>query len=279
MRYSISMVSILSFMEQWSPDRFSAYMKTTKTNSIELIPSLVLGPSWQRFAELNSKEYKDMLIFLNAEFNVSAIQSLLFGLDIQLGKTQLSSLPLQSRFQALSMLGRQLGCFRFILGAPSSRRLGSQQSHAKAQSTFIDNCSLMASQLDLDQILCLEHNTLDQGAEFMNTLESVHYAVQELRRDGINNIGINLDTKCIANQFGDECHLHTILDDELIDNVYSIQISYDFVERGDSPAGLENIKTLSRIACEKSIVLALEEYGLRLAESAHFVSRFCDLFG
>jgi len=274
----MSMVSMLSFMEKWSTSFFTEYMESTGTKYVELVPSLVLGSSWHEDMVLTSEKYQDLIAFFTSRFCVLSIQSLLFGLDIQLGSIPSQLSPLECRFQALSTLGRQLGSSRFILGSPSSRRLVGQQSVANAYAAFIENCSFMASYLDLGQILSLEHNTSDQGAEFMNTLESIHDAVQQLRRNGIKNVGINLDTKCVISQFGRDCDLGIILSEGIRESISSIQVSYDFLKLSNSPAGSKNILLLSQIAQERSIPVSLEEYGLRLSDSSHYISLFRESF-
>ena len=274
----MSMVSMLSFMEKWSASFFAEYMGSTGTHYVELVPSFVLGPSWHEGMVLASENYQDMIKLFTSRFSVLSIQSLLFGVDIQLGSIPSHLSPLESRFQALSTLGRQLGCSRFILGSPSSRRLVGQQPVESAEDAFLENCSLMASYLDPDQILSLEHNTFHQGAEFMNTLESIHHVVRQLRRNGIQNVGINLDTKCVLNQFGPDCDLGIVLSEGIRESISSIQVSYDFLKLSNSSAGARNLLAVSQIAQENSIAVSLEEYGLRLSDSSHYVSLFREYF-
>ena len=86
--------------------------------------------------------------------------------------------------------------------------------------------------------LSLEHNTIVQGAEYCNTLAEIIDVVKTLGEQGIANAGINLDTKCLIQEFGDDVHVGELIANHgLAGMITSIQVSFDFLSR-DAPRGI-----------------------------------------
>ena len=129
----------------------------------------------------------------------------------------------------------------------------------------------MARTLGSEVKLSLEHNTIVQGAEYCNTLAEIIDVVKTLREQGIANAGINLDTKCLIQEFGDDVHVgELIAKHHLAGLITSIQISFDFLTR-NAPHRAEDHRQLLDFARALSPPLSLEEFGLLENHLLHFV--------
>ena len=127
---------------------------------------------------------------------------------------------------------------------------------------FIDNCRWMARTLGSEVKLSLEHNTIVQGAEYCNTLAEIMDVVKTLKEQGIANAGINLDTKCLTQEFGNDVHVGELLaNHDLAGLITSIQVSLDFLTRG-APHRTEDHRKLLEFARARGLPLSLEEFGL-----------------
>ncbi len=268
--YSFSMVNTIQLMAGWDFEEFSRIMSRTGTNRIELIPSMLFGKSWETCEDLTLlmplKELKN-------SYQVTAIQSLTFGLDLHLTDLIRNHCSWQERFLRLAKLGRMLSCPLFILGSPGQKKLDPDLGDARKHSDrFAENCLAMANLLQPDGVLCLEHNTSQQGAEYCNTLAAVDAVVAQLEESGIVNTGINLDTKCLLQEFGEYLDLSTILSHApLASRIRSIQVSLDFLSRPCAHAH-EDACLLAQFAKERGIPISLEEFGLRPEQLTTFVT-------
>lgn len=120
----------------------------------------------------------------------------------------------------------------------------------------------MASRLSGHGILALEHNTLQQGAEYCNTLIEISNTVQAVKEMGVSNVGINLDTKCLIQELGEDFSLQGVLQNpEICDHIVSIQVSHDFLGRS-APNHAVDLYSLMQFIDQRKVSVSLEEFGL-----------------
>jgi hypothetical protein len=267
--YSFSMVNLIHLLDGWDFAGFGGIMRTARTRRVELIPSMLLGPHWDVCEDL---ALLAPLRELESLYTVTSIQSLTFGLDLRLTDPITEHPAWQQRFQSLAQLGRRLGCSLFVLGSPGQKKRDPELEDAsKHEEKFVENCAGMAALLGPDGVLCLEHNTRQQGAEYGNSLAAMEAIVARLQAAGIDNVGINLDTKCLLQEFGVDLPLATLLSSAtLASRIRSIQVSLDFLSRSCAHAQ-EDARLLARFAAERGIPISLEEFGLLPEQLTPFV--------
>ncbi len=268
--YSFSMVNLLQLIPAWDFHEFTTIMTRSGTDRVELVPSLLLGEDWDICEDL---ELMTPLKNLQSSHQVTSIQSLTYGLDLRLTDPIVDHASWQRRFHGLVRLGRALDCGLFVLGSPGQKKLDSALGNAsKHRDRFAENCLEMAKLLGPDGVLCLEHNTCQQGAEYCNNLAAIDAVVAQLERAGIVNVGVNFDTKCLLQEFGVNLELSRILSDApLASRIRTIQVSLDFLSRS-CPHAKEDAGLLARFAEERGIPISLEEFGLRPDQLTPFVT-------
>ena len=271
--YSFSMVNLVKLMPEWNWQEFNRIMNQVGTKQVELVPGMVLGSDWDQ--QINKPSAcRDALTLLMDSYIVTSIQSLTYGLNINLADALYTNNDVERRFRSLAQLGNLLGCNVFVLGSPGQKTLKGDQSNCKnLKHMFTENCAWMASIIGPSGILSLEHNTLAQGAEFCNTLSDIVDVVNQLRQLGVGNVGINLDTKCLIQEFGKDFNLAKVLVDyQLQPIVTSIQVSFDFLTRSSSQAQVEDERMLLQLGSEQCCPISLEEFGLVNAQLNSFIS-------
>ena len=261
--YSFSMINLVKLMPEWSWDAFDQVMVQAGTNRVELVPSMLLGMDWDQQIEDENGPVQQALVCLMQRYKVASIQSLTYGLQINLACQLVNHPELLRRLKALRVLARTTGCSVLILGSPGQKKhLDPDMGCDDHKQRFIANCSWMARTLGSEVKLSLEHNTIVQGAEYCNTLAEIIDVVKMLREQGIANAGINLDTKCLIQEFGDDVHVGELLaNHDLAGLITSIQVSFDFLTR-DAPHRAENHRKLLNFAHTGGLPLSLEEFGL-----------------
>lgn len=265
--YSFSMINLVKLMPEWSWNGFDQVMDQAGTNRVELVPSMLLGIDWDQQIEEEDGPVQQALVRLMQRYKVGSIQSLTYGLQINLADQLVNHPELLRRLKALRVLARTTGCSVLILGSPGQKKqLDPAMGSVDHKQRFIDNCSWMARTLGSELILSLEHNTTAQGADYCNTLGDIVDVVRTLRRDGETNVGINLDTKCLIHEFGGNVHVGELLADSgLAGLITSIQVSLDFLIR-DTPHRVNDHRQLLAFAHADAhahdIPLSLEEFGL-----------------
>lgn len=265
------MVNLIGLMPDWSWEQFDNIMRKAATNCVELIPGMLLGPDWDKQIGPLS-EYSDMLERFRNTYNVTSVQSLTYGLSINLSEDLSANNDALRRFQSLALLGDLLDCKIFVLGSPGQKKLKALDiSPDGYKYLLIENCAWMASILCGPNILSLEHNTSAQGAEFCNTLGSIVDVVLAVRKLGHSNVGLNLDTKCLLQEFGDSLNLVHLIDEyELHSILTSIQVSFDFLRRSGCQARSDE-SALLELARSQHCTISLEEYGLLDEELNGFI--------
>lgn len=262
-RYSFSMMNLVKLFAEWSWDRFEQVMSEVGTMRVEMVPSICLGMDWdQEIEDQTTTVYKNVK-HLTKYYTVRSIQSLTYGLDIQLADQLINHPGLLRRLLALKMLGSYTECSVFILGSPAQKKLvDTSISNNEHKQRFMANCSWMANILGPDFILSLEHNTSEQGAEYCNTFADILDVVTKLRRTGVPNVGINLDTKCLIQEFGEGVRVgQLLLEPSVSDLVTSVQVSLDFLIR-NTPYCADDHRQLRYFADSRNLPLSLEEFGL-----------------
>ena len=262
---SLSLITLIKPLPKWDLQRLNAIMSRLHIKCIELAPSMVLGYNWD--TQICSAESIEYLNLLQKNYIITSIQSLTYGIDLNLGQPIRTRLGASRRFASLAKLGHLLGCNTFVLGSPGQKRLvlGCENS-TKSKNSFIDNCEWMASVLDPSQTLCIEHNTIEQGAEFCNILSETIEVIDELRSRGINNVGLNLDTKCLLYEFGESLNIAELIRSYDLDKYTgSIQISLDFLPQSKESRSTD-IYELIHLAIKSDCNISLEEFGLGEAE-------------
>lgn len=261
--YSFSMINLVKLMPEWSWDGFDQVMDQAGTNRVELVPSMLLGMDWDQQIEEENGPVQQALVRLMQRYKVGSIQSLTYGLQINLADQLVNHLELLRRLKALRVLARTTGCSVLILGSPGQKKqLDPDMGSDDHKQRFIANCSWMARTLGSEVKLSLEHNTIVQGAEYCNTLAEIIDVVKTLREQGIANAGINLDTKCLIQEFGDDVHVGELLaNHDLAGMITSIQVSFNFLTR-NAPHSAEDHRKLLDFAHAHGLPLSLEEFGL-----------------
>lgn len=261
--YSFSMINLVKLMPEWSWDGFDQVMDQAGTNRVELVPSMLMGMDWDQQIEEENGPVQQALVRLMQRYKVGSIQSLTYGLQINLADQLVNHPELLRRLKALRVLARTTGCSVLILGSPGQKKqLDPAMGSVDHKQRFIDNCSWMARTLGFEVKLSLEHNTIVQGAEYCNTLAEIIDVVKILREQGIANAGINLDTKCLIQEFGDDVHVGELLaNHDLAGLITSIQVSFDFFTR-NVPHRAEDHRQLLDSAYAHDISLSLEEFRL-----------------
>jgi hypothetical protein len=273
--YSFSMINFVRQIDQWNFTAVAKILQPIGTQRLELVPSMLLGLEWD---SINDLENSDVLKIFTSLYQVTSIQSLTYGLDLILTDDIGANQAWQRRFKMLKLLGQTLSCHLFILGSPKQKKLdpglGDLNAH---QHQFQKNCMKMAELLFPQGVLCLEHNPYQQGAEYCNTLASTLEVVVELQSNGCKNIGINLDTKCLLCEFGEDVHLASLLSDlDLASQIKAIQVSLDFLDRDFSHA-VEDLQALLAFARVHHIPISLEEYGLSPDQLGYFIRRWQEM--
>jgi hypothetical protein len=261
--YSFSMINLVKLMPEWSWDAFDQVMVQAGTNRVELVPSMLLGIDWDQQIEEENGPAQQALVRLLQRYKVGSIQSLTYGLQINLADQLVNHPELLRRLKALRVLARTTGCSVLILGSPGQKKqLDPAMGSADHKQRFITNCSWMARTLGPGVNLSLEHNTIAQGAEYCNTLAEIIDVVKTLRAQGIANAGVNLDTKCLVQEFGNDVHVGELLaNHDLAGSITSIQVSFDFLTRG-APHRTEDHRKLLDFAHARGLPMSLEEFGL-----------------
>ena len=275
MPYSFSMINLVKLMPEWSWDGFDQVMDQAGTNRVELVPSMLLGMDWDQQIEEENGPVQQALVRLMQRYKVGSIQSLTYGLQINLADQLVNHPELLRRLKALGVLARSTGCSVLILGSPGQKKqLDPAMGSVDHKQRFIANCSWMARTLGSEVILSLEHNTIGQGADYCNTLAEIVDVVKALRLEGIANVGVNLDTKCLMQEFGDNVHVGELLaNHDLAGMITSIQISFDFLSR-DAPHRANDHRRLLVFAYARDIPLSLEEFGLLGNQIQSFVQHW-----
>ena len=270
--YSFSMINLVKLMPEWSWDGFDQVMAQVGTTRVELVPSMLLGMEWDQQIEGEYGPVQQALERLMRRYTVGSIQSLTYGLEINLADHLINHPELLRRLKALRVLGKTTRCSMLILGSPGQKKQPDPaMSNAVHKQRFMENCSWMARTLGHKIILSLEHNTKSQGAAYCNTLADIVDVVKTLRHSGIANVGVNLDTKCLIHEFGDNTHVTEMLaDPELADLITSIQVSFDFLAR-DAPHGPEDHRQLFAFALARNLPLSLEEFGIDVDQLLPFI--------
>jgi hypothetical protein len=266
------MVNLINLMPEWNWLLFDEIMRQAQTKHIELVPGMLLGSEWEKEINQPSAASKALALMMSS-YTVTSIQSLTYGLNINLADAIYIGDDVVRRFQSLAHLGELLKCRVFVLGSPGQKKLSTlYEGTEAAKKQFIENCAWMASVLAPKGTLSIEHNTKTQGAEFCNSLRDVSDVVIALRERGVYNVGINLDTKCLLHEFGDNVHLTELIDAySLGPIVTSIQVSLDFLLRTGSKARSDE-KTLLQLAQDQCLPISLEEFGLLNEQLKGFIS-------
>lgn len=270
--YSFSMVNLINLMPEWNWPLFDEIMKQAQTKHIELVPGMLLGSEWEKEINQPSAASKALALLMSS-YTVTSIQSLTYGLNINLTDAICINHDVVRRFQSLAHLGELLKCRVFILGSPGQKKLSAPYEGTEAaKRQFIENCAWMASALAPKGILSIEHNTKTQGAEFCNSLNDIVDVVIALRESGVCNVGINLDTKCLLHEFGNNVCLTGLIDAYALESIVtSIQVSLDFLLRPGSKARTDE-KTLLQLAQDQCLPISLEEFGLLNEQLKSFIS-------
>jgi len=265
--YSFSMVNLINLMPVWNWQQFDEIMSQAQTRNVELVPGMVLGSEWDKNISQPSAT-SDALELLTNSYSVTSIQSLTYGLNINLADVLSNNNDVIRRFQSLAHLGKLLSCRVFVLGSPGQKQMNTYYTDPeRLKKQFIDNCAWMASVLAPSGTLSIEHNTKNQGADYCNTISDIVDVVTELRNSGIQNVGINLDTKCLINEFGGNLHLAELIDTYNLEAIItSIQVSLDLLGRSGRKSRIDEQKIL-QLAKTQGCPISLEEFGL---PSEHF---------
>ena len=256
------MVNLVKLMPEWNWQQFDQIMRLAGTTHVELVPGMVLGPQWDQ--QINEPSAcTDHLAILTSKYTVTSIQSLTYGLNINLADLLSTNDDVLRRFESLAHLGERLKCRVFVLGSPGQKKLNTLYTDPEAvKQHFIENCAWMASVLAPSGNLSLEHNTKTQGADYCNTLRDVVDTVIALRGKGLCNVGLNLDTKCLIHEFGNDINLDELINTFALESIVaSIQVSLDFLIRGGDQARSDE-KRLLRLAQDLRCPISLEEFGL-----------------
>jgi hypothetical protein len=270
--YSFSMMNLVKLLPEWSWEGFDQVMAQAGTTRVELVPSMCLGMDWDQQIEHQPAPVQKALQRLIQRYTVGSIQSLTYGLSINLADPLINHPGLLRRLQALKLLGSTTGCSVLILGSPAQKKLLDPSiSHKEHKQRFMANCGWMASMLGPDLILSLEHNTSEQGADYCNTFADIVDVVTTLRCNGVNNVGINLDTKCLIHEFGKDVRVGQFFAHSCVPELFtSIQVSFDFLTR-NTPYCADDHRQLRDFACIRDIPLSLEEFGLLPSQLTSFV--------
>lgn len=270
--FSFSMINLVKLMPEWNWHSFDQVMYQAGTNRVELVPSMLMGIDWDKKIEAVNGPIQQAIKRMMQQYSVASIQSLTYGLNINLADPLIDHPDLLRRLNALKILAGVTDCSVLILGSPGQKKKPSANlSDPVLKQMFIDNCRWMASVLGPNLILSLEHNTIVQGAEYCNNLIDIIDVVRSLRQVGLQNTGINLDTKCLIQEFGADVRFSDILSSyALPDLVRSIQVSFDFLSR-DVPHCAEDRQKLRDFALHYDLPLSLEEFGLTKDQVLPFV--------
>ena len=82
----------------------------TQTKCVELVPSMLLGSEWDDICFEKSNKYTSILDKFLSYYKVKSIQSLTYGLDINLAVNIAESAELKKRIKALGYLSKITGC-------------------------------------------------------------------------------------------------------------------------------------------------------------------------
>jgi hypothetical protein len=276
--HSFSMINLVKLLPEWSWNGFDQVMAQACTDRVELVPSMLLGMDWDQQIDGQYGAVHQAMERLMERYTVSSIQSLTYGLQINLADQLINHPELLRRLMALGLLAKSVGCSVLVLGSPGQKKqLNPAMSRADHKQKFIANCSWMASMLGPELTLSLEHNTTVQGADYCNSLAEMVNAVKAIRDNGVRNVGLNLDTNCLIHEFGKNvCVGKLLASPELSDLITSIQVSYDFLSR-NVPHRADDHRKLVAFARVRAITPSLEEFGLLENQVYDFVDSWKSL--
>lgn len=266
MTYSFSMINFLEKMKFWDSHLFDELMSETGSDSIELVPSMVIG------REFNMKTMLPELLAISRKYRVSSIQSLMYGLDISLASDISKNSEIIARIDTIKSLSSIFGCSVFVLGSPAQRKLTEARDINLNLENFRRNCIFLADSFSSHGTLSIEHNTPQQGAEFCNTLGGVYEMVSFMKSSGCLNVGINLDTKCLIQEFGSDVQIDEVVG-AISESISSIQVSYDFLNRDDAIVS-RNCQRIVDISLHNECPISLEEFGLKEGDIYKFAKRW-----
>ena len=270
--YSFSMINLVKLLPVWSWKGFDQVMAQAGTKRVELVPSMMLGVDWDQQINDQTGTVQQALERLLEHYKVESIQSLTYGLPINLAEPLIDHPKMRIRLDALAELGKATSCSVLILGSPGQKKIHNDvMTLAEHKQRFIENCSWIARKLGPEMTLSLEHNTIAQGAEYCNTFGDITEIVKTLRTRGLTNVGINLDTKCIIDEFGKDVRVDMLLAETSVkESISSIQISHDFLTRNTLHRD-EDKRNLSAFAQTRNICPSLEEFGLEYDQLKAFI--------
>jgi hypothetical protein len=179
-----------------------------------------------------------------------------------------------NRLTNLASLAVDLQCTNIVLGGPRQRKISKKrQNNAYYTENFFANCQAILNILRAFGLnLSIEHNTRQQGADFMNNLDSCVQLIIALRSAGYGNVGLNLDTKCFSQEFGAECDIAetcaSLCNRALIT---SIQVSYCFLTSNRKNLN-KDISFIKELETQAGVPVSLEEFGLNPNSLDHFIS-------
>lgn len=258
-------MSLVLFHEKFDEEKLNYFLKIADTNSLEIVPSFIFGSNWTNDFLNNEKIIYDLIFFIKKKYNVFSMQSLTYGLDICLCELQEKNKEWIRRIESIGLISKKLDFKNLVLGSPNQKfsRFGKSQTiDFIDKDNLIRNIDFLINNIPQDVTLSLEHNTKSQGAKIINKYKEVLELVLLFKEKNNNNIGINLDTACILNEYENLDNFFAENSDIKKHPISSIQIGNNFLDIKDN--NLKKISSLIKICYENygsipSIELLIKE--------------------
>lgn len=135
-------------------------------------------------------------------FNIYSLQALLYGKTFNVF---LDPELFIDHFRMLAIISKELGVKRLVFGSPINRQLPHYMCTEDAKTKFINVFREIATLFPDDIIVCIEHNAIMYGCNFITTFDEAVNIVKLIDR---KNIKVNYDTGN-AMMMNETCDLKT----------------------------------------------------------------------
>lgn len=248
MKFSLSQISYLRLYPSFNFEDLKGFSNQYNIFCFDIVPSYMLGLNWDiRLINHDMKIYNEIDLFKSC-FNSNSIQSLTYGLNLCLFNDLTNDDSFHIRIKALALLANKLKVNRFVLGSPNDKKIPDNYTAEVCKSNFLKNISFALEVFQKfckeEFFLCIEHNTIQQGAELINTLNEFVYL---LKIKNCYNLQLNLDSQCLFLEFG-SYDLNSLIKNLSIDDIGFIQLGNDLFNTTSS-SNLSKFLSLSE--CKK----------------------------
>jgi hypothetical protein len=270
MNVLISTISLIKIYEKLSMKDLEKFSIFTGCSNFELVPGYIFGANWDSNLLNNEMEILNAIQDLPNSIKFKSMQSITYGIDISLFDNLLENINFKNRVLALVKLTNELNINNLVLGSPAQKKNNPKVSPEMYKINFEKNINFISRSLPDFCSLSLEHNTIKQGAEAINTLSTIKSVIIN---SNLSNVGINIDTQCLEDEFGSNFIFSNILNDYVIaERITSIQLCANIF----NPNNRSNLIEIFNFAKTRDIAISLEFIGEMNSENLKDKFELCN---